>query len=80
MSRTGGSLSTKETRELTVEEPKTTDTENAAPAEETATDAPEAAATDAAPVEPAAEAAPESGETAAAAPARGWPSDGTAPG
>ena len=63
---TGGSLSTKETKDLTVEEPKTTDTENAAPADETATDAPEAAATDAAPVEAAAEAASESGETAAA--------------
>ena len=51
---------------MTVEEPKTTDTENAAPAEETATDAPEAAAPEDAPVEAAAEAAPESGETAAA--------------
>ncbi len=51
---------------MTVEEPKTTDTENAAPAEETATDAAEAAATDAAPVEAAEEAASESGEPAAA--------------
>ncbi|MEX1334752.1 MAG: 30S ribosomal protein S1 [Candidatus Limnocylindrales bacterium] len=52
---------------MTVEEPKTTDTENAASADETVYDASEAAATDASPVEPAVEAAPESGETAAAA-------------
>ena len=51
---------------MTVEEPKTTETENAAPAEETATDAPEAAATEAGPVDAPVEAAPESGETAAA--------------
>jgi small subunit ribosomal protein S1 len=49
---------------LTVEEPNTTETESAASVTETATEAPEAAATEATPVEAAAE--PESGDTAAA--------------
>jgi len=50
---------------LTVEEPKTTDTENVAEATETATDSPEAAATEETPVEATA-ADPEPGDTAPA--------------
>jgi len=51
---------------LTVEEPKTTDTESTASETETATPAPEAATTEAEPVEAAPAAEPESGDTAAA--------------
>ena len=50
---------------MTVEEPKTTDTENVADATETATDSPEAAATEETPVEATA-ADPEPGDTAPA--------------
>ena len=50
---------------MTVEEPKTTDTENVAEATETATDSPEAAATEETPVEATA-ADPEPGDTAPA--------------
>ena len=52
---------------MTVEEPKTTDTENVADVNETATEATEAAATEQAPVEAATVAEPESAEPAAAA-------------
>ncbi len=55
---------------MTVEEPKTTDTENVTDVTETATDAPEAAATEETPVEATAVAEPESGDTAAADAAR----------
>jgi len=63
---------------LTVEEPKTTDTENVPDVTETATDAPEAAATEETPVEATTVAEPESGDTAAAAEAE-TPAEAPAP-